>query len=152
MYSVKQVSDIVNEGTNLLNQQSIISLMAAARTQELSISQINTLFHLRYNGSSRVSLLAGKLGITNAAASQMLNGLFKKGFITRQENPDDRRIKRIALSEKGNHFLNTNIKAHQQWLMFILRKLSVNERELLAEGMKILIEKTHEASKETKYS
>jgi DNA-binding MarR family transcriptional regulator len=49
--------------------------------------------------------LAGFLGTTKGTASQTLKALEKKGYLTRVADPDDRRVRHIALTEQGEQLL-----------------------------------------------
>src|SRR3954462_9147583 len=48
-----------------------------------------------------VTALAERLGISPASASRAAEGMFRKKLLTRVEDPNDRRVKRLALTAKG---------------------------------------------------
>ena len=52
-------------------------------------------------GGATGNELAAFLDITKQAASQMIDELEAKGYVTRQPNPDDRRGKHLALTARG---------------------------------------------------
>lgn len=52
-------------------------------------------------GGATGNELAAFLGMTKQAASQMIEYLEQRGYVARQPNPDDRRGKIIALTERG---------------------------------------------------
>jgi DNA-binding MarR family transcriptional regulator len=87
-----------------------------SRKSALSLSQINTLFRLYHHGSSPVNDLADHLGITMAAVSQLLAPLEETGLIERSEDPSDRRVKRIALTEEGDDRVQQIMVARHTWL------------------------------------
>jgi DNA-binding MarR family transcriptional regulator len=64
-------------------------------------SQMVVLRILKKNENINIKDIAGMLGITSSAITQIVNELVKKGFILRKRNPDDRRTLNLVLSEKA---------------------------------------------------
>jgi DNA-binding MarR family transcriptional regulator len=58
-------------------------------------------FVLLSHGAATVTDLAGHLGMTKQAASQLVDELEAKGYVRRRINPDDARSRLIGLSDKG---------------------------------------------------
>lgn len=109
----------------------------------LSMSQIGALF-LIHKGSSNVSDIAEELGITNAAASQMLERMVQQNLILRSEDPNDRRVKQVNLTESGRQVVRESIAARQVWLDNLARALSNCEKEQIDTALNILIEKANQ--------
>jgi len=137
----QNIVEQLNNFAKMLNQKNFKALITVAKGKGLSISQINTLFQLRYNGAIRVSKIADKLGISNAAASQMLQDLVVKGFISRKEDHNDRRVKMIEITDSGLELLNTSMKHRREWLNSIVNTLTKNEQNLIRRAFEILISK-----------
>ena len=106
----------------------------------LSMSQIGALF-LIHRGSSSVSDIAEELGITNAAASQMLERMVQQNLILRSEDPNDRRVKQVMLTDDGRQLVRESIAARQGWLDNLAQALSVCEKEQIGTALNILIDK-----------
>lgn len=64
-------------------------------------SQMTVLRILKKNENINIKDIAGILGITSSATTQIVNELVKKGFLLRKRNPDDRRTVNLTLSEKS---------------------------------------------------
>jgi DNA-binding MarR family transcriptional regulator len=109
----------------------------------LSMSQIGSLF-LIHRGDSSVSEIADQLGITNAAASQMLERMVQQELILRLENPTDRRVKQIMLTEKGSQVIRESLAARQGWLDTLSQILSDSEKEQIITALNILIDKANQ--------
>jgi DNA-binding MarR family transcriptional regulator len=58
-------------------------------------------FVLLSHGGATVSELAGHLGVTKQAASQLVDELVSKGYVQRQAHPEDARARLVVLSRKG---------------------------------------------------
>jgi len=112
------------------------------RESDLSLSQVNALFRLYHHGASSVNDLANHLGITTAAVSQLLDPLIVGVLVLRSENPKDRRMKLIALTEKGQAMVEKSMNTRHAWLSELSRSLSDAEKEELLPAIKLLNQQT----------
>jgi DNA-binding MarR family transcriptional regulator len=126
---------------DLFMHRSMRQFIHHARESGLSMSMIGTLFHLHRNQGVGVTDLGDHLGVTSAAASQMLERLVQQGLIRRTEDPDDRRVKQIELTQEGLHILKEGIRAQQRWLKDLADRLSDGEKDQISSAMKLMIEK-----------
>ena len=114
------------------------------RESALSLSQVNALFRLYHHGASSVNDLANHLGITTAAVSQLLDPLITGGLVLRSENPKDRRMKLIALTEMGKTKVEKSMNTRHAWLSELSGVLSDAEKESLLPAIKLLNQRTRE--------
>jgi DNA-binding MarR family transcriptional regulator len=84
---------------------SMRSWMTFVRASGLSMPQFSFLMRLHYRGQCDVGDASAHLGITKAAASQMVDKLVELGYLTRLEDPKDRRYKVLSLSGAGKQLL-----------------------------------------------
>jgi DNA-binding MarR family transcriptional regulator len=124
-------------------RSSMRHLIRYARENGLSMSHLGALFHINHIGSCGVTDLGDHLGVTSAAASQMLDRLVQQELILRNEDPNDRRVKQIILTSKGRRILDEGIHARQGWLEDLAHTLSDSEKETAMAGMNILIDKVN---------
>jgi DNA-binding MarR family transcriptional regulator len=124
--------------------RSMRNFIRFARESGMSMSQMGTLFHLHGRGSCGVTDLGDHLGVTSAAASQMLERLAQQGLILRTEDPSDRRVKQIILTDKGLQVLQESIQARQSWLYDLADSLSDAEKEASIAALTILIDKVND--------
>jgi len=123
-------------------RRSMRNFLRNARESGLSMSQLGALFHIHRLGTSGVTDLGDHLGVTSAAASQMLERLVQQDFILRSEDPNDRRVKQIILTDKGRLFLKEAIHARQGWVDNLAESLSASEKEQIKAALQILIDNT----------
>jgi DNA-binding MarR family transcriptional regulator len=123
--------------------RSIRDVICYAREGGLSMSQLGALFHIHRRGTSGVTDLGDHLGVTSAAASQMLDRLVQQGLILRSEDPSDRRVKQIILTDKGLQVLQESIRARQGWLYDLAETLSDSEQAAIIEALNILTDKAN---------
>jgi DNA-binding MarR family transcriptional regulator len=121
--------------------RSVRHLICYARGSGLSMSQLGALFHIHRMGTSGVTDLGEHLGVTSAAASQMLERLAQQGLILRSEDPSDRRAKQIVLTDKGLQVLQESMRSRQNWLYNLAAALSDSEKETITAAMNVLIDR-----------
>ncbi len=61
------------------------------------MTQFSTLMTLHKQGTCAISEIAEELGVSTAAASQMVDRMVNDGMILRTEDPNDRRVKLVSL-------------------------------------------------------
>jgi DNA-binding MarR family transcriptional regulator len=143
MLDAEPVVVTLQEWMEVSMHRSIRDFICYARESGLSMSQLGALFHVHHRGRSGVTDLGDHLGVTSAAASQMLERLVQQGLILRSEDPGDRRVKRIVLTDKGLQVLQESIRARQGWLCDLAETLSDSEREAIIATLNILIDRAN---------
>ena len=133
-------------------QRSMRDFLAHVRESGLSMSQVVALFQIRHRASSGVTDLGDKLGVTSSAASQLLERLVQQGIVLRSEDPSDRRVKQLVLTEKGHEILQASIRARQSWLSDLGKTLSDGEKEAVMAALNILIDKANHLGKPDEFS
>lgn len=129
--------------------RSIHAFIRRNRESALSLSQVNSMFRLYHHGPCQVNDLANHLGITTAAVSQLLDNLVKAGLIQRTEDPNDRRVKLIALTEQGQNTVEESKRARHAWLVDLAREFTDDEKENLLPALALLNARTKAMHHET---
>ena len=143
MSDVDQLVTTLEHWIDIFMHHSMQNFIQYARESGLSMSQLGALFHLNATGTSGVTDLGDHLGVTSAAASQMLDRLVQQGLIQRSEDPNDRRVKQIVLTSKGSGVLEEIIRTRQVWLNDLAQTLSNPEKETITTALNVLIDKAH---------
>src|SRR4030042_1937399 len=120
------------------------SFFIYARDKGLTMAQLGAMFHVYHKGACGVSDIGSDLGVTNSAASQMLERLVQLKLITRTEDPTDRRVKQIVLTEKGNLIFQESSLAFQTWMEDLAKTMTPEEQEKVRRSLVILIEKARQ--------
>jgi DNA-binding MarR family transcriptional regulator len=71
----------------------------------LTFPQIIVMYALTWLGPLPISALAEKLRLSLAATSQLVDRLVSSGYVAREEDPDDRRVRRVRMRPKGTQFM-----------------------------------------------
>jgi DNA-binding MarR family transcriptional regulator len=80
--------------------QAVNARLAGAGFGDLPRNGAVVLGGMGNRGGSAVDMIRG-LGVTKQAASQLIDTLVLRGYLTRDVNPDDRRRMAIALTDRG---------------------------------------------------
>jgi DNA-binding MarR family transcriptional regulator len=99
------------------------------------------MINIYHRGGCGVSDIGSELGVTNSAASQMLERLVQLKLVTRTEDPSDRRVKLIVLTDKGRQILQEGSLAGRSWLEDLARTMTAEEQEQVQKAVLVLIEK-----------
>jgi DNA-binding MarR family transcriptional regulator len=141
MLNADPFAAVLDQWIEIFMCRSMRNFIRYARESGFSLSQLGALFHLHRRGTAGVTDLGDHLGVTSAAASQMLERLVQQDLILRSEDPADRRVKQIVLTNKGLQVFQESISAHQSWLVDLTEVLSADEKEQIAAALTILIDK-----------
>ena len=139
MDSRQRFLDALREWTAVSMRTSMGAFLQFAKEQGLSVPQIGALFHISERGTCGVTDVGEDLGVTSAAASQMLERLVQAGLVERREDPDDRRAKRIVLTGRGHRLVKETMEARQHHFAALADRLSAREREQAAEALRTLV-------------
>jgi DNA-binding MarR family transcriptional regulator len=123
---------------------SMQSFFRYAKVNNISMSQVGTLFHLSHKGTLGVTDISERLGVTSAAASQMLDRLVQNNLLERSEDPNDRRVRQIRLTPQGHTLLAESLKIQQLWIHELVDSLSAEERDLVKSALDVLIDRTRQ--------
>jgi DNA-binding MarR family transcriptional regulator len=131
----------LQEWIDVFMRRSMRDFFVYARRNGLSMSQNGALLHLSRQGTCGVTDIGDTLGVTSGAASQMLDRLVQHGLILRNEDPDDRRVKRITLTDEGQRVVHESIQARQAWFDDLAAVLSPGEKEQVTAALGILTDR-----------
>lgn len=113
-------------------------IRATATSQfDITVEQFHVLRHVR-SGIGSMSELATAKNISRPAISQVVDTLVNKGLLTRVQSKQDRRYVELALTEAGNHLLDTVFQETRAWMKERMRVLNADELETVAQAMEIM--------------
>lgn len=83
------------------------------------------------DGSCPGRELAEAVGISEATISRAVEGLVERGYVTRVEDPSDRRVRRIQITPEGEAAIGRILSARMEGLRQFSAGLSQGERRKL---------------------
>jgi DNA-binding MarR family transcriptional regulator len=124
-------------------QQRLQRLFAYDRSNplfssHLTLSQLRILMLLSRSKGMSGSELAEELGVGLAALSGMVDRLVTNDLVIRQEDPHDRRVRRISLSRAGSDLIGGIITAGAEKERRLLSRLTAEELTGLSASMNLL--------------
>jgi len=103
--------------------------------EEITLSLMECLRYVYLHGPSPVRSIAWGLDISLSAASQLVERLVKKGFASRKENDEDRRLTEVSLTESGRDVVEEMRKRRSAWFASIVKAMSPAKRRAFLEGL-----------------
>ena len=131
---------VLHRWAEVFMRRSMQDFMHMKREAGLSMSQLSTLFRLYHAEECGVSDIGERLGITNAAASQLVDRLVGLGYLERSEDSLDRRVKRITLTEQGRGLIQGSIATRRRWMEELTNALTPAEQESISAALTTLTE------------
>jgi len=140
MTSSREFEAALRAWATVFMRRSVHEFILAMKDSGLSLSQLNTLMRLHYRGPCQVSGIGDELGLTPAAASQIVERLSGMGLIDRSEDPNDRRVRQITLTSKGRGLVARGVEARIAWVRELTRRLPADELASIVEVLRRLTE------------
>ncbi len=136
--SANQLVASLGKWIGVFMRQSMGELALYARESGLSMSQVSALFRLYHTGACPISEIGAHLGVTNAAASQMVERLVRQGLLERVEDLQDRRVKRLSLTPAGRQLVENGMQVRRRWMEQLSASLTPEQREAVGSSLTLL--------------
>jgi DNA-binding MarR family transcriptional regulator len=111
----------------------------------LSMTQCKALLELGGLGEEarphQVGDLAERFGVSVPSMSRAVDSLVKGKLATRLEDPDDRRVRRVAITAKGKELVDTLLVVRQAGLETFAESLSAAQRRKLDAAVDSLMDR-----------
>lgn len=105
---------------------------------EMCISDFAVLELLLNKGPSSVNEIGKRVFLTSGSITAALDRLENRGYVKRENDPDDRRVKRIILTANGEKLIVPAFKEHKVAMEEVALSLSLPERRTLIKLLKKL--------------
>ncbi len=108
--------------------ERLVRLFRSINTADgLSLTAAATLATLERSGSSRLTSLAVKEGVTQPAMTQLIARLQDSGLVDRAADPSDGRVVQVRVTDAGRALLARRRAARAERLALVLDRLSPDE-------------------------
>jgi DNA-binding MarR family transcriptional regulator len=104
---------------------------------QMTEEQFQVLRRIR-KGSASVSALAATSQTSRSAVSKAVDALVRRGYVSRSQDPDDRRNIPLSLTPEGQHVMDAIFAEAGTWILSRLECLNEDELESLLQGMESL--------------
>jgi DNA-binding MarR family transcriptional regulator len=105
----------------------------------LTTAQLKSLFFIDKEGTTNFTKLAAGLGVTSSNVTGIIDRLIEQELVNRNENPDDRRVYLLSLTDKGITLINSLRESRIKKISSALALMSNEELSILANGLSLLV-------------
>lgn len=104
----------------------------------LSRPQIHALLYIYHAGECQISDMSALAASSPAAASQLVERLVQQGLVQRTEDPRNRRIKKLRLTDSGLRLIHQGVTSN--WFLADLTAgLTANQRKVVHTALGYLV-------------
>ena len=114
-------------------------VVPCASKYNLSTTQYTCLRYIYLHPDSSVINISKAFSISTAAATTLVDRLVKIGLINRLPNPEDRRLVKLNLTEKGQDIFNAILNSEQEKWQILFDMLPQQSLHNLIESMTLVI-------------
>jgi DNA-binding MarR family transcriptional regulator len=132
------VKQILNASENIFQVMGI-TIPPEWLMTDMTVAQLRVLLLLHTEGPSRMSSIAGTLGIAVSTATGIIDNLVKKELVTRSADAEDRRVVICGLSPRGQEVINSIWIYGQLQMKKLLNGLSPEQLEKAREVADMLL-------------
>jgi DNA-binding MarR family transcriptional regulator len=121
-------------------REMLVGMTSSLSGTDLTLVQLATLLLLLDKKERSVKEIAEHLGRSVSAASRMLENLVKGKLIKRREDPEDRRVRLVAIAPGGEKLLAAMMDKRVDAQLALMELLTAEERATVIRGMSLLAE------------
>ncbi|SDN21748.1 MarR family winged helix-turn-helix transcriptional regulator [Allokutzneria albata] len=137
-----QDSDRLAEEIGAVRRELLSEFMLSVvrRAGDLQLIHVATLYVLDTGRAPTVKDLADHVGRSVSATSRMVEQLVARGFVGRREDTEDRRAKRVHLTDEGREFLRGFERSRAEAQLGLMAYLSEEDQRIVARSTTLLAE------------
>jgi DNA-binding MarR family transcriptional regulator len=140
MKSQPEFLTTVENWSKLYFFQSLTDFFNYLKNSELSLLQAYALTYLFFKGPIKISELCEHMMVSPGAASQMVDRLEKLEMVARIADSEDRRVRKVAVLDKGEKFMQESFEFSQSWLSEIPSNITPEQEVQITAVLSILMQ------------
>jgi DNA-binding MarR family transcriptional regulator len=129
----------VNDLMSHLTMTVIADVLEALQDHDMSMSRFAVLHLLDISEGMTITTVAAALKLSIGSASQLIDRLEIDRFVMRQDDENDRRIRRIWLTDQGAHMISRMKKIRLRRMSVLLQNVPPPIIEQLCDTMHVMI-------------
>lgn len=139
----EQLLDLLNAlGSTIFRQ----FLWQRAAELDLTYAQGQVLFHVAANPGCRMGDVGKAFAVTLPAVTHLVDRLEQKGFITRADDPADRRAYVLEVTRPGAALVDELHAMRLRSLEAVLARMTAGDRARVVRGLEALVDASMEAA------
>ena len=108
------------------------------KESELILSDFGILEVLLHKGPQPVNVIGPKVDLNPGSISVAVDRLYERGLVSREESPDDRRIRVVSLTREGRKLISAAFRRHAEMIETLFSVLSAADQAQLQTLLKKL--------------
>lgn len=130
---------------SILYRRSQLFIVEACQKLNLTFSEYTLLMHIFEDEGAKQDEIASSLYLDKAVVTRTVNLLQEKGFIYREQDTRDRRVKHIYLTEYGRQQYNYLHNILNGWIAYLVKGMKDEDVERLFGDFDRLVERACDA-------
>jgi len=122
-------------------------LWQRASELDLTYAQSQVLFHVADNAGCHMGDVAKAFGVTLPAVTHIVDRLEEKQFLSRADDPGDRRVYILELTRTGRALVQELHGLQMRGVEGVLQRMSADDRQRVIKGLEALVDAATEAAK-----
>jgi|SRR5579862_165075 len=115
-------------------------LIRISEENDLTFVQVYTLLSIEHGKPLSMNEIANMLNCDASNVTGIIDRLFSREYIVRQEKPGDRRVKMVSLTPKGEKLRDQIVKRLASYRSESLERLSAAEKDQFSKLLKKILE------------
>lgn len=111
---------------------------------DITTAQAYTLLELHERGRVTMNQLAAEMRLHGTTMTRMVDALVEKGLAERSQDPEDRRIVRVATTSRGEETVASLQRGKREFLAAAFAQLSDEERQAIIKALRRMEAKAEE--------
>lgn len=140
----EQLLDLLNALGGTIFRQF---LWQRAAELDLTYAQSQVLFHVAAHPGCRMVDIGKAFGVTLPAVTHLVDRLEQKGFITRADDPGDRRAYVLEVTRAGAALVDELHAIRLRSLEAVLARMTADDRTRVVRGLEALVEASTEVAR-----
>lgn len=103
--------------------------------EDLTQVQFSCIRFVHLHPEPSVGMIADGLGVSDAASAKLIDRLFKKGLLTREEDSHDRRVLKIKLTDTGEKLFESVCSLETKFFESIFKQMTPETLSDLESGI-----------------
>lgn len=127
-----ELAQLVSAAMGAMHAATVGDSLAIMADSGLTLPQLITLHVLDTYGPHTVGEIAGRTNLSRAATSHLVDRMVSQGLVSRSEDAEDRRQKRVAITRKGKLLADKVRRSRMEGIRRGLARLSPETRAQMA--------------------
>lgn len=108
--------------------------------QGITMSQCSTILGIGKNGTMTMNALSEWMSLATSTMTRIVDNLVRDGYVARAQDPRDRRVVRVSLTEEGEKLFQMILEVYHQYHRKIVENIPPEELRQVVESLTMLIE------------